>query len=152
MSAKLMTLPRRSRKLGFLPDHEKYFEKEKQKMFARYGDLSDLRLTYGRILIAQWYAEDAPTLASGQKGIILPDDTADNEKWTSLTGLVLKMGPHAYEDNEHIKWFPEEVASVGDWVMYRQGDGLMVRVWDHICTLCENEHAIRAIISRPDIV
>ena len=151
-AAKLVKLPRKSRLLGYLEDHEAYFAAEKRKIWDQVGDLSEFRITYGRILVAEWWTEDAQRLADRKSVIIRPDQTNTNAKYNGLTGLVLKLGPHAYEDNEHIAWHLDEVVKVGDWVAFRRGDGLTIEIWGQTCVLLENEHAIRAIIDRPDIV
>jgi hypothetical protein len=76
----------------------------------------------------------------------------DEDKWQGVSGLVLKMGPHAYEENDAIEFRDEDRCRVGDWVMFRRGEGVRCRIWKEECILLESERSVKMILPRPDLV
>ena len=142
---------RASRVLGYVRDSEAYFAKVKSDILDRLGDLSDVRVPFNRILVAVWATTDG---YQTEGGIILqkPDQTHDENKWQGVSALVVKMGPQCYAENDQIKFLPEDRCQVGDWVLFRKGEGFRVEVWMQECVMLDNERAIKAVIPRPDMV
>ena len=120
---------------------------DKRAIFDELGDLSDVRLPLNRIMLAIW---KAPERTRG--GIIRPDSVRDEDIYQGVVGLVVKMGPHAYESNDAIDWVADDCCAVGDWVMFRRGEGFRVRVGKTECIVMESERGIKMVLPRPDLV
>lgn len=122
---------------------------EKQKIFDEIGDLTSVKVPLNRILLAIY---KAPEVTRG--GIIRPDIVKDEDVYQGVAALVLKMGPHAYEqsDNMDYEWCEDDRCHVGDWVMFRRGEGLRVNVHGRECMLMNSEAGIKMVLSRPDEV
>ena len=144
------TPKRKSNLLGYVADPDALFAKEKRLILDKIGDLSGIRIPLNRILVAIWTTEQERRTESG---LILhtSDKSKDENKWQGVSALVLKMGPHAYESDANVTYLPEDKCEVGDWVMFRRGEGVRVEVWNHECMILE-EASIKAILDRPDAV
>jgi co-chaperonin GroES (HSP10) len=119
----------------------------KQKLLDELGDVSDVRIPLNRILLAIY---KSPEVTRG--GIIRPDIVKDEDIYQGVVGLVIGLGPHCYEENDAIDWREEDQCSFGDWVMFRRGEGLRVRVNKCECILMESERGIKMVLPRPDVV
>lgn len=112
--------------------------------------LADMTLYGNAILVATY----KPPRKARFKTLTLdiPDSLADEFKYQGKVGLVLKLGPMAYKDDDAVQFHGQEV-KVGDWVVYRPSDGWAL-------TLSENqvdcrmlvEASIRMKIVSPDAV
>ena len=66
-------------------------------------------------------------------GIILVEETKENEKWNNMIGKVISMGPLAFKNRDTMQPWPEGTwASVGDYVRVPKwgGDRWEIRVPD----------------------
>lgn len=149
--AKLDTTPKRkSHVLGYVADPKSFFEAEKRAILEGIGDISGIRIPLNRILVAIWTTKEERRTESGL--IVHTSDTAkDEHKWQGVSALVLKMGPQAYVSDANVTYHDEDKCAVGDWVMFRRGEGIRVEVWNHECMILE-ESSIKAILDRPDAV
>ena len=82
----------------------------------------------------------------------LADSTRDEDKHQGKVGLVVKLGPQAYVDDETTQFHGQSV-KVGDWVVFRTGDGWPITLTENQ-TLCRvlTEGGIRMKIESPDAV
>lgn len=119
----------------------------RQKLLDELGDIGGVRIPLNRILLAIY---KPPEVTRG--GIIRPDIVKDEDIYQGVVGLVVKMGPHSYEDNDAIDWRDGDRCQVGDWVMFRRGEGLRARVSKCECILMESERGIKMVLPRPDMV
>jgi co-chaperonin GroES (HSP10) len=120
---------------------------EEKARIQREVPVDGIRLTFNRILVATWLR---PEKTSG--GIILTDQTKDEDRYQGASGLVLAMGPQAYVSDDTVTFTAEDVVSVGDWVFFRRSEGLKVDVCGWPCIVFERESGIKAVIERPDLV
>lgn len=99
------------------------------------------------VLVALWEGDDK--IGS----IIIPDKVKDEQIYQGKTGLVLAMGAHAFEEDEDHRWPKKPV--VGDWVMFRVGDGFPFVIGNtkdgKHCRLV-HESKIRMVVDSPDLV
>jgi co-chaperonin GroES (HSP10) len=137
--------------LGYVTDPDTLFEAEKKLIWDAVGDLSDIRIPLNRILVALWITKEERRTESGLI-IHSPDSTKDEHKWQGRSGLVLKMGPHAYQSDDQVTFLSEDRCDVGDWVLLRPSDGVRINFYQHECVLLESERGIRAVLNRPDLV
>lgn len=81
------------------------------------GDFSGFEPMQGLVLVATYVR---PEKTKG--GIILADRTLQEDRFQGKVGLVLAMGPVAFQDYGVTK-YAGVTAKPGDWVMYRASDG-----------------------------
>jgi len=96
----------------------------KEVLMERIGDLSGVNLSLNRVLCAIY---EMPKDAKTKGGIILADKTTGNSVWESKSLLVLKMGPLAFKDDEHVNFGGMKV-NEGDWVFARAQDGSILEI------------------------
>jgi co-chaperonin GroES (HSP10) len=124
---------------------------ERRALFDKLGDLSEFRVTMNRILLAVWVRPNTRQLANGAV-FHLPDSHVDEDKWQGVSALVVKMGPQAFESDASVQFTPDDRCDVGDWVLFRKGEGFRVQVNGHECIMLDSERGIKAVIPRPDVV
>ena len=118
----------------------------KKEIFAAIGDLSKLdRLFSARVLVATYIQ---PRKSKG--GIILTDKELQEDVYQSTVGLVIMKGPRAFVDDETSKFFGQNV-EIGDWVVFRPGDGKRMQVNGINCRLIDDTQ-IDAVTNDPSII
>jgi co-chaperonin GroES (HSP10) len=122
---------------------------QKETVFKDLGDLSGIRVALNQILLAIY---KAPDITQGL--VILPAKVKDEDVYQGVAALVVKMGPHCYEQtaNMDFTWQEEDKCQVGDWVMFRRGEGFRVNVNGRECILMLSERGIKLMLDRPDRV
>lgn len=89
------------------------------KIFRDSGGLEDIEVFNNQVLAGVYQrAEGSKT----KGGIIVSHKTTDEDRFQSKTGVILKMGPRAFKDENGV-WFKDVVFNVGDWIAYRASDG-----------------------------
>lgn len=78
--------------------------------------VAKIKLLRNRVLVATFIESEV-----SKGGIIKPPKTLDESRFQGKVGLVLKLGPMAFEfdDPEHLR---SEKPRVGDWIFYRASD------------------------------
>lgn len=84
----------------------------------RVGDISEIEIFGNDVLVAIY---KRPTKT--KSGIILTDNTLNEDVHQGKVGLVLKLGPTAYLDEDGNKF---RDIKEGDWVVFRPSDGWRV--------------------------
>ena len=87
-------------------------------LVRRTGDLESVEVFGGDILVAIYKRPEKT-----KSGLILVDSTRSEDVHQGKVGLVLKMGPTAYldEDGNRFRDIKE-----GDWIVFRPSDGWRV--------------------------
>ena len=106
------------------------------------GDLSDYDLFHNQILVAIYVR---PEKTSG--GIIRPGTNVQEDEYQGKVGLVVKVGPSAFVSEEED--FMGQSVQVGDWVVYRVGDGWALNIRDTACRIL-TDRTIRMRIKKPE--
>jgi len=118
----------------------------KKGIMAAIGDISRVRHIFsGRVLIALYIA---PEKTSG--GIIRPDSNKKEDVFQSQVGLVIKKGAMAFKDDDSHQFHGQDIA-VGDWVVFRPGDGKRIQINGVDCRWIEDT-LIDAVVDDPAIV
>jgi co-chaperonin GroES (HSP10) len=117
---------------------------DKRDIINEAGDLSEVEVMYNQILVGIW---KRPERTKG--GIILTDNTRKEDDYQGKVGLVLKMGPGAFQDNDEMHF--TQTAKVGDWVVLRPGDGWQLKVNDRPCRMLLDT-SVKLIIPKPEMV
>lgn len=107
--------------------------------------LDAIEVMGARILIGVY---QRPEKTAG--GIILTGDTRNEDRYQGKIGLILKMGPLAFQDDASHSFGPNP-PKVGDWVLCRVGDTYPLLLGKHTCRFAEDV-AVQAVVKRPDMV
>jgi co-chaperonin GroES (HSP10) len=114
-----------------------------KKLVAEIGDLSTVELFNNQILVAV-YIRPQKT----KSGIYLSDKTVDEDRFQSKVGLLVKMGPSAFEDNAE-GWFKGEQFNLNDWLVFRPSDGWNVTIHGVLCRVLTDTQ-VKARVKTPD--
>ena len=117
----------------------------KSAMVKAVGDLSGIEVMYNMVLVATYVR---PSLTRG--GIIRPDSNVEEDVWQGKVGLVLKLGPNAFESDDEFD-FKGQKADVGDWCVFKVGDAWQLTVGQWPCRLVRDS-SIRLKLNDPTIV
>ena len=90
----------------------------KQAILDRVGDLEGIDV-FGSDMLVAIYKRPEKT----KSGLILTDTTRKEDIYQGKVGLVVKMGPFAYVDDDGNKF---RDINVGDWIVFRPSDGWQV--------------------------
>lgn len=117
------------------------------KLATLLGDELPLLVQPHEVMVALWEGDER-----SKGGVIIPDQTKDENIYQGKTGLIISLGAAAFEDDDEHRWpvKPQE----GDWVMFRGADGfpfvLGGREGQH-CRLL-HESKVRMVVNSPDEV
>jgi len=104
----------------------------------------------GDVVVGLWMRSEEERTPGG---ILVPVGSRDENIYQGKCGLILMMGPQAFEDDPTheptIVWPVKP--KVGDWVVFRVSDGWPFLIGEQHCRLV-NERGIRLVVERPDIV
>jgi hypothetical protein len=112
--------------------------------------LAEMQLFGNAILVATYIR---PRKAKhGTLDLVLPDSVVKEDEYQGKVGLVLKLGPRAYQDDESFQFHGQKV-DVGDWVVYRPSDGWALTIVEggQLCRMLV-ESSIRMKIPSPDAI
>lgn len=143
--------------IGVVHDPAAYFEQQKLEMFAKLGDTSTVRVLTNRIWVAIWMRPESKKIVRDDGTVAdwyHTDTTRDEDIYQGNAGLIVAMGELAYVPDGEC-YFGEHVPKVGDWVLYHRGGGGYGVRFRHNgveCVMLEQEKAIKAILTRPDLV
>jgi len=117
----------------------------KAGMLAKVGSLKDIDVMYNMVLLAAYVR---PERTKG--GIIRPGESKEEDIWQGKTGLVLKLGPDAFEDDNDTS-FNGQKAEVGEWVVFKGGDAWQLTIGDWPCRLVRDS-SIKMKVKDPSII
>lgn len=106
--------------------------------------LNDIEPLAAQVLIGIYVR---PKKTSG--GIYIPDNTQGEDIYQGKVGLVLKLGPLAFSEDESHKW-GGRTPQVGDWVLFRVGDTFPFSLGKRHCRAVEDVN-FKFILHKPDI-
>ena len=124
----------------------------KEELLSKVGDVSEIRLFGSDVLVAIYMRPEKT-----KSGIILTDNMRGEDAYQGKVGLIIKMGPHAFVDEDGNKF--RDIIE-GDWVAFRASDGFPVTlntgggVTSKDAVLCRiiTDINIRMTMSSPDLV
>ena len=92
-----------------------------QTLAEAFPVVDPLMAPYGaRVLIQLRAVKEKVTSA----GIYIPEDTKETEKWNTMIGKVIALGPLAFKNRETMQPWAEGIwAAVGDFVRVPKGGG-----------------------------
>lgn len=122
---------------------------ERQKIWNQVdmAEIEAIPLFGGRLIVAKWIRDKIGK-------IFVPKAAQNEDLYQGKVGLVLKVGPMAFEDDANHNWYGMR-ANVGDWVMFGHSDGADFDyskngTHDRVpCKMLDEVH-VQAILPRPD--
>lgn len=115
----------------------------KESLRAEIGDISGMEIAHNQIIVAIY---KRPERTKG--GIILTDNTRGEDEYQSKVGLVLAVGPTAFNDPEG-QWSWPPNMGVGDWIYFRASDGWGVKVNGVMCRQMDDTR-VRGRLDTPE--
>jgi co-chaperonin GroES (HSP10) len=115
----------------------------KQKLLDEIGDLSQVELFNNQILVAVYVR---PTKT--KSGLYLTDKYADEDKFQGKVGLLVGMGPAAFQDDSG-QWFNDASFNLHDWLVYRPSDGWSITINGVLCRMLSDTQ-VKMRIPTPD--
>ena len=115
----------------------------KQKLLDVIGDLSEVELFNNQILVAVYVR---PTKT--KSGLYLTDKYADEDKFQGKVGLLVGMGPAAFQDDSG-QWFNDASFNLHDWLVYRPSDGWSITINGVLCRMLSDTQ-VKMRIPTPD--
>lgn len=128
--------------VAMLMDHE---TDPKQKILEEIGDLSDIEILNNQILCAVYVR---PTKT--KSGLYLADQTTAEDRFQGKVGLLIGMGPSAFQD-ESGQWFADSSFKLNDWLVFRPSDGWNVTINGVLCRMLSDTQ-VKMRIPAPDVV
>lgn len=120
-------------------------EDPKQTILDALGDISDYSVFHNEVIVAVYLRPEKT-----KSGIYLTDTHRDEDRHQSKVGLVVKMGPEAFNDPDG-NWFRDVEVNLHDWVVYRPSDGWSQTVNGVLCRALQ-DNRVKGKIPHPDMV
>ena len=117
----------------------------KEKILEEIGDISGLDIYQNQILCAVYVRPEKT-----KSGLYLTDANRDEDKIQGKVGLLVKLGPIAFDDKSG-QWFQDVDVGLNDWIVFRPSDGWSVTVNGVLCRMIEDVN-VRGKIPHPDMV
>lgn len=118
----------------------------KEKLQEEIGEIPPDLVNLSKVLVAI-YRRPEKTLG----GIILTDKSADEDVWQGKVGLIVAMGPRAFEDDESTQFHGLKY-KIGDWVWFKASTGEACQVNGVPCRMFVAEGLFYGKIPEPDCV
>ena len=107
--------------------------------------LKSVDVLYNQVLMVIFVR---PEKTSG--GIIRPFANVQEDIWQGKAGLVLKLGPTAFKDDDTYSFHGQKV-DVGEWGIFKVGDAWSVQVAGFGCRLV-TDSSIRLKVGNPNVI
>lgn len=110
------------------------------------GNLSGLRVMANKVLVCMYIEPDK------RGSIFVAKETLRESVFQGTVGLVVKKGKMAFKDDEATKtFFYGESAEVGEYVVFRAGDGKRVQIKGVDCKWVDDV-VIDAVVDDPNLI
>lgn len=120
----------------------------RDEILARIGDVSNVEIFHNQVMVAVYMR---PKDGKTKGGIYLPQQHTDEDRYQSKVGLLVKMGPRAFEPGG--SWFEDTNAFVlnEDWLVFRPSDTWQITVNGVLCRVIMDVD-VRGRVQHPDMV
>jgi len=115
----------------------------KEKLLEELGDLSGIEIFNNQVLVAVYVRPNKT-----KSGIILTDGTVQEDRFQGKVGLLVGMGPAAFQDDNG-QWFNNASFALHDWLVFRPSDGWSVNVNGVLCRMLSDTQ-VKMRIPTPD--
>lgn len=108
------------------------------------GAQKGLTVLHSQVLVAGYISSNRT-----KGGIILTDNTVEEDRWQGNIGLVIALGKGAFKDDAVAK-FNGDKLKIGDWVMYLPADGISLFINQVPCRLFQDTRILMKV-DNPEI-
>ncbi len=120
---------------------------KKRAIINQVGDLSGVDVMFNMVLVAQYVRSNM----AGKLGLIhRTDESLAEDVWQGKVGLVLKLGPNAFVDDNEASFYDQRVEP-GDWCVFKVGDAWQLTIGDWPCRLVRDS-SIKLKVKDPSII
>lgn len=116
-----------------------------QELLDKAGSVQDIEIFNNQVLVAVYMRPNKT-----KSGLFLTDQTIDEDRFQSKVGLVLKVGPTAF-DTDFRKKFSDITVTEHEWIVFRPSDGWSVTLGGQICRILDDT-SVRGRVSHPDLI
>ena len=120
-------------------------EEFKKVLRSTMGDLADVEVMFNMVLLGTFIR---PEKTAG--GVYRPTDSVTEDVWQGKAGLVLKLGPNAFESDDETDFKGQRVEP-GEWVVFKVGDAWQLTLKGVPCRLVRDS-SIRMKLKDPNVV
>lgn len=114
--------------------------------FELLGDLSGMKVMANKVLVCMYIEPDM------RGSLFIAKETLRESVFQGTVGLVVKKGQMAFKDDEATKtYFHGEDAQVGEYVVFRAGDGKRVQIRGVDCKWVDDV-VIDAVVAEPTLI
>lgn len=99
-------------------------EDPREALWKRLDELKGVEVFNNQVLLAVYQRPEKTA-----SGLFLPDQNRDEDRFQSKVGLLVKLGPNAFQDDSG-KWFAGQTFELGDWLVHRPSDGWSITIHD----------------------
>lgn len=114
------------------------------------GSLEGYRLSGYQVLVAKYVRPDVAMRGPNGTPLLRHGNQQKEDEWQGKVGLIIAMGPLAYQEYGEA-WPDGRHPKVGDWVGFRQMEGVARSINGHMCKIFEDKQ-IREILPHPDFI
>jgi hypothetical protein len=114
----------------------------KEKLLKDLGDLSEVEIFNNQLLVAVYLRPEKT-----KSGFYLPDQNRAEDQFQSKVGLLVKMGPSAFEASG--AWFKDLKINLHDWLIVRPSDSWSLTVNGVLCRIVEDS-LVKGRVPHPD--
>jgi co-chaperonin GroES (HSP10) len=107
--------------------------------------LKSVEILGARVLVAVYVRPEKT-----KSGLFLTAKSTDEDKYQGKVGLVLKLGPIAFMDDQTHR-FGAKSPAVGDWIVYSVGDTFAMEMGERRCRSVEDVD-VHLIVQNPDSI
>lgn len=118
----------------------------KQVLLSALGDISNYRIFNNQVLLAIY---ERPEMTAG--GVLLTARTRKEDEFQGKVGLIVAMGPAAFQPSPETGHFKTGGPGMHDWVAIRASDGWAFKLGETMCRLIA-DHNVRMQIPAPDLI
>lgn len=118
--------------------------------------IDNIKIGGADLLVAVYKPSEESKTASG---LIIPAKSRDESNFQGITGLILKMGPHAFQSEKTERWYTHNDQFNGDpanpyigsWVVFDIKSSKPMLLDKQMCRIITDEY-IYGIVGAPDLV
>ena len=103
------------------------------------GALPGFELFANRVLLGVYTRPEKTA-----RGVHLPNQTRDEDKYQGKAGLVLMVGPAAFKSDKNYDFMGQKI-EVGDWVSLWVSDGKSIQINGQSCRLVRDQDIVMKI-------
>lgn len=119
----------------------------KTDVLKELGSLEDVDVYFNHVLVATYIASE---FIGKSKLLIRTQSNVDEDTYQGKVGVVIKKGPNAFQNDDDIDFGGQNV-NLGDYVVYRTGDGWDITINGVACRMLADRN-IKMRVKDPEVI